>query len=251
MIWVGTSWKMTGTRASAREYCDTLARADPDGWRGIQPFVVPPFTLIAQVHDALGAGSPFLVGAQDAHWAPPGAWTGEVSVPQVADAGAVLVELGHSERRAHLGETDERVNLKVEAVLAAGLRPLVCVGDSAQELASGRSADVVSAQIDAALAGVATPERVLVAYEPVWAIGECGRPPAPGEIEQVVDRLARRFGDSVQAILYGGSVGPDNAADLLRVPGVGGLFVGRAAWRAEGYLDLLRRCGTVVAENQG
>src|SRR5690606_5309353 len=127
-------------------------------------------------------GGRVLVGAQDAHWEDEGAWTGEVSVPQVKDAGARLLEIGHSERRAHFAETDERVNLKVQAALRHGVLPLVCVGEDAAQRAAGSAVDVVSSQVRAALDGVSSSTRVLLAYEPVWAIGAGGTPATPDDI---------------------------------------------------------------------
>ena len=122
---------MTKTLAQAREYAQALTAVR---WAdGVQPFIVPPATAIAAVAQILRPGGPVLVGAQDAHWEDEGAWTGEVSVPQVKDAGARLLEIGHSERRAHFGETDERVNLKVHAALRHGVLPLVCVGEDAEQ----------------------------------------------------------------------------------------------------------------------
>lgn len=240
MLWVGTSWKMNGTLASARDYAVRLSAGLADGApAGVQPFIIPPATALAAVHDSLGPDSPVLLGVQNAHWADAGAWTGEISVPQAADAGARLVEIGHSERREHFGETDETVNLKVKATLRHGLLPLLCVGESAERFASGGSVAHVLAQVAAGLAGVDDLSEVLIAYEPIWAIGEGGREARPADIADVFSALEREYGDRVAAILYGGSVNPGNAAQTLAVPGVGGLFVGRSAWDADGYLELL------------
>jgi triosephosphate isomerase len=178
------------------------------------------------------------MGAQNAHWEDAGAWTGEVSVPQVADAGATLVELGHSERRAHFGDTDEVVARKVRAVLRHGLVPLLCVGEPLEVFEAGGSVDHVLAQAHAALDGVDL-SRVLVAYEPVWAIGEHGRPARPEDVAGAFEALAGAFGDRVAGLLYGGSVDQGNAAELLSVDHVTGLFVGRAAWQVEGLMAIL------------
>lgn len=234
-IWVGTSWKMTKTLAEARAFADVLAATSWDP--AVQPFVIPPATAIAAVAERL-AGSPVLVGAQDAHWEDAGAWTGEVSVPQVADAGARLLEIGHSERRAHFAETDERVNLKVRAALRHGVLPLVCVGEDARQREAGEQLATVTAQVRAALHGVPDDAAVLLAYEPVWAIGEGGTPATPDDVAPVVEAIAHEAGPR-RAVLYGGSVSLDNAAALLEVPGIGGLFVGRAAWQVEGYLAIV------------
>ncbi|GAB2621683.1 triose-phosphate isomerase [Pseudactinotalea suaedae] len=239
--WIGTSWKMTKTLAQAREYARVLA--DVSWPSGVQPFVVPPATAIAAVAEILPPGGPVLVGAQDAHWEDEGAWTGEISVPQVWDAGARLLEIGHSERRAHFGETDERVNLKVRAALRHGVLPLVCVGEDAEQRAAGAAVEVVSSQVRAALAGVPETARVLLAYEPVWAIGSGGRPASPDDIVDVVAAIAD-LGGTARPVLYGGSVSLDNAAALMAVPRVNGLFVGRSAWQVEGFIAL----AAIVAE---
>jgi L-erythrulose 1-phosphate isomerase len=241
VLWVGTSWKMNKTRAEAVSFATRLRDAAAGGgWPGVQPFVVPPATAISVVRDALGPDSPVVVGAQNAHWEDAGAWTGEVSVPQVADAGATLVEIGHSERREHFGETDRTVNRKVRATLRHGLTALVCVGESAEVRAAGGARQHVLSQVAAALDRVPAGSRVLLAYEPVWAIGEQGREPAVDEIAEVTRALDAEYGAVVTALLYGGSVNPGNAWDLLHTPGVTGLFVGRGAWNVNGYLDLLR-----------
>jgi triosephosphate isomerase len=238
--WVGTSWKMTKTLAEARRYAEALgAAATPGRWPGVQPFVVPPATALSTVRDVLGADSPIVVGAQNAHWEDAGAWTGEVSVPQVADAGATLVELGHSERRAHFGDTDEVVARKVRAALRHGLVPLLCVGEPLEVFEAGGSAAHVLAQAHAALDGVDDLGPVLVAYEPVWAIGEHGRPARPEDVAGAFAALAGDFGGRVGGLLYGGSVDRANAADLMSVDHVDGLFVGRAAWEVDGLLAIL------------
>jgi len=236
---------MNGDAASAREYCAALLAADRSAWEGLQPFVIPPATLISAVRAALGPAG-VLVGAQNAHWEDKGAWTGELSVPQVADAGAQIVEIGHSERREYFNETDETVNLKVKAILAHDLRPLVCVGEDRSVFEAGGSVEHVCAQVDAALRGVDDTSTILLAYEPIWAIGEKGREPMPGDLEKVFDALQGRYGDRVEATLYGGSVNPGNAARLLGIPGVSGLFVGRSAWSGEGYAEILRLAGGAV-----
>ncbi|HMR22311.1 MAG TPA: triose-phosphate isomerase [Micropruina sp.] len=241
MSWVGTSWKMNKTLAEARDYATRLAAALSDGApAGVQPFIIPPATAITTVRDILGPDSPVVLGIQNAHWADAGAWTGEISVPQAADAGARLVEIGHSERREFFAETDETVNLKVKATLAHGLRPLLCVGEPGEVFAAGGSVAHIMVQVAAALDGIDDVSRVLIAYEPIWAIGEHGREARPEDIEAVFAALDAAYGDRVEAILYGGSVNQGNAEETLRVPGVNGLFVGRSAWQVDGYLELLR-----------
>jgi triosephosphate isomerase len=238
-IWIGTSWKMNKTLAEARDFVAALPASG--AWpEGVQPFVIPPHTAIAAVREALAADSPVIVGAQNAHWEAAGAYTGEVSMRMVSDAGATLVELGHSERREYFNETDETVGRKVRAAVDAGLVPLVCVGESLETHDAGDAVPWIARQVEAALSLLAADEvsRVILAYEPIWAIGEKGRPARPDDIRGVMAMLAERYG-KVRAILYGGSVNQQNAAELLQVPGTDGLFVGRAAWDAAGFVALV------------
>lgn len=177
-----------------------------------------------------------------------GAYTGEISADMAKDIGASLVEIGHSERRQLFNETDETVNKKVRAALDAGLSPLICVGDTAEEKRWGVSAESIVRQTKIALYGVKAEElnRVIIAYEPVWAIGEHGVPATSEEAEQglntIKNALITRYGNpEAQSVvlLYGGSVNQSNAAELIRQPSIDGLFVGRSAWEAEGYRALL------------
>ncbi len=243
-VWVGTSWKMTKTLAEAREYVDRLAAATLPP--GVRVFVLPPLTALAAVRDALPAGSPVLLGAQNAHWGPEGAGTGEVSMRMVADAGATLLEVGHSERREQFAETDEAVALKVRAALDQGLVPLLCVGEPAAVRDSGGARGFVTGQLAAALHGLAAEQvaATVVAYEPVWAIGEHGRAASAGEVGPVMadlhTALAERSGGAgARALLYGGSVDAANAGSFLDDPHTDGVFVGRAAWQVDGLLQLV------------
>ena len=251
-LWIGTGFKMTKTRAQCVAYARRLRAELGEGIPGVRAFVLPPATALAEVSQVL-EGAPVHTGAQNVHWEDEGAWTGELSVPQAADAGAGIVEIGHSERREHFGETDRTVRLKVRAALRHGLTPLVCCGESAEVFARGGSVTHVLAQVEAAFDGLGEADglgRALIAYEPVWAIGEHGRAPRPEDVAGVHAVLAAAWGDRVAGVLYGGSVTTANAAGLLGVPGVDGLFVGRAAWDVEGYLELLeiarRRVGAVA-----
>jgi triosephosphate isomerase len=238
MLWIGTSWKMNGTRHFAEEYTHALVQARTAELEWVQPFVIPPLTCFDVVAGGL-ANTNVLVGVQNAHWDESGAWTGEVSMAQVADAGAAIVEIGHSERRQCFGETNQTVNLKVKAALRHNLRPLICCGESAEVFEHGESLPFITAQIDAALAGVPDTSQILLAYEPIWAIGENGRPPEHVDLETTFAALSDRYGQRVEAILYGGSVNPANNQEILSIPGVSGLFIGRSAWTASGYLTNL------------
>jgi triosephosphate isomerase len=241
-LWVGTSWKMTKTLGQAREYARGLAEhLGEQAPAGVQPFILPSATALDAVRAELGEDSPVVLGAQNAHWAPEGAWTGEVSVLQVADAGARVVEIGHSERREHFGETDEVVRKKVAAVSDLGLTPLLCIGESEEVKQAGGSTNHILGQAASALDGLSAADlaRVLIAYEPIWAIGEQGRPARVEELADPFTALHREYGSITRGVLYGGSVNQGNAAELLGIDGVSGLFVGRAAWDLDGYVELL------------
>lgn len=250
-VWVGTSWKMNKTLAEARAFIDELVTHPVPA--GLQPFVLPAHTALACVRDRLPADSPILLGAQNAHWAAEGAGTGEISMRMAADAGAVLVEMGHSERREHFGETDQTVAAKATAAVAAGLTPLICVGEPRSVRDAGQAETFVAAQVRAALLSLsaADVDRVIVAYEPIWAIGEHGHPATPDQVTPVMAAMAqvvsgRSAGGVARALLYGGGVDAGNAAALLSDPYVDGLFVGRAGWSARGFIELLELCSRVT-----
>ena len=241
---IGTSWKMNKTRAEAKAFCDALAASNWSQSDAAQLFVIPPFTMLTQVADAM-AGTKVMVGAQNAHWEDAGAWTGEVSVPQVKDAGGTLVEIGHSERRTFFGETDETVAKKTAAAVRHGLTALVCIGDTREEYDGGQTAEALKRQTEAALSLVdwsAGEPGVILAYEPVWSIGEGGTPADPAfadEQQARVKEIARAATGRDLAVLYGGSVNPGNCVDLIGRAHIDGLFIGRSAWAATGYLGIV------------
>jgi triosephosphate isomerase len=251
-LWIGTSWKMNKTLGEARAWIEGLLAGLPgidpatagSTIDGVQPFVIPSFTATTTARELLGdpASAPALLGVQNAHWEDKGAWTGEVSVPQAKDAGAQIVEIGHSERREFFGETVETTRLKVRATLDHGLTPLLCIGESAEVKDARRSAEFILSQATGALEGLSAQDlaRVVIAYEPIWAIGEKGRPATVPELTEQFDALGERYGDDVAGLLYGGSVNLGNAEELLGIAHVTGLFVGRTAWEIDGYLQLLR-----------
>lgn len=248
-VWIGTSWKMNKTLDEAMRFADGVRGVSTD--LRIQPFVIPPFTAVREVKTAL-ADSEVKVGAQNMHWADAGAWTGEVSAPMLTDCGLDIVELGHSERRTHFGETDETVGLKTEAAVRHGLIPLVCIGEHAEDKDAGRADAVLRAQVEGLAARLSEAQKaqpVLLAYEPVWAIGEGGTPATPDYAEDRHGRIAEvaqeLFGRRVPC-LYGGSVNAENCAELIVRDHIDGLFIGRAAWQVEGYLDILDRCAAVI-----
>jgi len=246
-IWIGTSWKMNKLLAEGRAFAEGLRATDAARDPRIQRFVIPPFTLVREVK-ALLADTSVKVGAQNMHWADDGAWTGEVSAPMLRDCGLDIVELGHSERREFFGETDETVGLKTEAAVRHGLIPLICIGETLAERESGRAQQVLEAQVRGALGRLSADQKaatILLAYEPVWAIGVNGIPATSdyadarqAEIIAVAqDVLGRRV-----PCLYGGSVNPGNCEELITCPHIDGLFIGRSAWDVAGYLDILAKC---------
>ena len=250
-FWIGTGWKMNKMLAEARDYVGTL-RQDAV-WRDdrLRPFIIPPFTALATVRDALGDDAAtesggILLGAQNMHWADRGAYTGEISPLMVKDCGAGLIELGHSERRAQFNETDETINRKVKAALRHGLRPLICVGETGAERQAGQAVETVTRQVRLALTGIepAGLRQVLIAYEPVWAIGDGGVPATADEANDMhveIRRVLAALGPAAADIpvLYGGSVNPLNCVALARQPAVDGLFIGRSAWEATGFLGII------------
>ncbi len=249
--WIGTSWKMNKKLAEALAFAEALAAALPSVESIVQPFVIPPFTAARQVKAEL-AGTRVKVGAQNMHWDDSGAWTGEISPPMLVDCGLDLVELGHSERREHFGETDRTVGLKTAAALRHGLIPLVCVGETLAERESGRADEVLRRQVEGALEFLEEPRlrsEILFAYEPVWAIGVNGIPAGAdyADARQKLIKLlaAERLG-SPPIVLYGGSVNPANAAELIVQPNIDGLFIGRSAWQPDGYLDVIDKASAAL-----
>ena len=236
------NWKMNGVEASLAE-----ARAIAS-WLDTHPVgtrvaICPPATLISRMAAAL-AGSGIEVGGQDCSPEPSGAFTGDVSSEMLVDAGATLVILGHSERRHGHGERNADVAAKVRAAIAAGLEPIVCVGESLQERRIGRATGVVTAQVRASLPLSLSGCAFCVAYEPVWAIGT-GLTPSIVEIEAVHSAIRAALGDRFGSagastpILYGGSVKADNAAQVLGARDVGGALVGGASLTLETFSGIL------------
>ena len=248
-FWIGTSWKMNKTRAEGRAYARTLAASDLARSDAVALFVIPPFTAVAEVADAL-TDTRVMVGVQNMHWAEAGPWTGEISARMVEDVGARLVEIGHSERRTHFGETDETVALKVAAALAHDLVPLVCVGDTREENDAGRTTEVLTRQVRAAVSKVSPEEawRVVIAYEPVWSIGEGGTPADPAfadERHAEIKTVLREVTGREPRVLYGGSVNLGNCVALALQPHIDGLFIGRSAWDPEGLLGIVSQVSDV------
>ena len=230
------NWKMNGTTAALAEVSALLA-AHPAP--ACEMLLCPPATLIAQMA-AAARGSVLQVGGQDCHAKAAGAHTGDISAPMLVDAGASHVILGHSERRADHFESDAMVRAKAEAALTAGLVAVICVGESEAQHDAGQTLAVIGAQLAGSVPDAATAANLVIAYEPIWAIGS-GRTPTLAEIEQVHGairaRLTARFGTAATGIrlLYGGSVKPSNAAEIFAVPEVNGALVGGASLKAADF----------------
>ena len=238
---IAGNWKMNGLAASLTE---AKAVADGIGGTAARVAICPPAILIHRMSQAL-AGSAVLVGGQDHHWDDSGAFTGDVSAEMLADAGAQLVILGHSERRAGYRESDALVAAKVLAALRAGLEPIVCVGETLDQRKAGEALSVVGGQVRGSLPPELAGKAFSVAYEPVWAIGT-GLTPTTPEIEEIHQAirstLVEMFGEAARAvpILYGGSVKPGNAAEILHAAEVGGALVGGASLKADDFLGIIR-----------
>lgn len=240
---VAGNWKMNGLGASLAE-AETLEKALKAQAAACRVALCPPATLIDRMAQTLKGGV-VEIGGQDCHAETSGAYTGSVSAEMVRDAGAGLVILGHSERRAGFGETDADVAAKVEAALAAGLEPIICIGETLQQREAGQAVEVVSRQVAGSLPASLAGKAFAVAYEPVWAIGT-GLTPTLEQIEEVhaAVRAAMvvKLGEGGRAapILYGGSVKPSNAKEILSVAEVGGALVGGASLKAEDFLGIIR-----------
>jgi triosephosphate isomerase len=191
------------------------------------------------------------------HWAKQGAFTGEISAPMLSELGVDLVELGHAERRIYFNETDEAIQRKVEAALEFNIRPLVCVGEQREERERGLGPAVVAQQVRRAFKGTPAPmvSRLMVAYEPVWAIGEHGTAATSDDLRMMHQHIRSTLADMFSAsaasipILYGGTVNEVNAVNLLSEGGVDGLFIGRAAWQADGFAGIIRVCADAAVSS--
>lgn len=241
---VAGNWKMNGRRAAlaeAKAVADALAvRATPPS---ADVLICPPATLVMVMSEILKDSS-LKIGAQDCHWAESGAHTGDISAEILADAGASAIIVGHSERRADHGETDTAVKIKQEAVHRAGLTAVVCIGETKGQRLAGQTIDVVVRQLERSLSDATTAANTVVAYEPVWAIGT-GLTPTNADVAEVHaairERLVARFGEEGRSIriLYGGSVKPQNAKDLMSIANVDGALVGGASLKAADFLGII------------
>ena len=248
------NWKMHGTQTQARDLARGVRRLVGSRFGGAEVILAPPFTAIDTVRRTL-AGSRLRVAAQNLHWQPLGAFTGEVSADMLRDAGCSHVIVGHSERRRLFGETSRGIGRKLAAALEASLRPILCIGETLEERRRGDTHRTLSSQLSGALKGVpkSVIESLAVAYEPVWAIGT-GRHAASAQVADahgwIRRSLARRFGAaSAQEvpILYGGSVNPDNAAELAQIPEVDGVLVGGASLDHRNFAAIVKVFETEIS----
>jgi triosephosphate isomerase len=244
---IAGNWKMNKTVAETLELVREIRQSLGEAPEQVEVVLCPPFTSLWVAKNSLGR-SRFSLGAQDLYWEPKGAFTGEISPVMLAEL-ATYVIIGHSERRQYFGETDETVNKKVKAALATGLRPIVCVGEVLAEFEAGKTNEVVGRQTRGALAGL-TPEQmqnVVIAYEPVWAIGTgkaATGPAANAVVAQTIrGALAEMLGGEVaQAtrVQYGGSVTPANIAEFMEQPDLDGALVGGASLKAADFAEIIR-----------
>lgn len=243
---------MNLNRADAVTLARELVEAETSS--EVDILVCPPSIYLDAVSSSI-SGSGILLGAQDVYFESSGAFTGEISPAMLNDIGCTFVILGHSERRHVIGETDELINKKVQAALAAGLTPVLCVGELLEERESGKTQEVVKSQIEGSLAGLTAEQaqKTVIAYEPVWAIGT-GKTASPEQAQEVhadlrkllADRYNSETSDSIR-ILYGGSVKPDNAADLMSQTDIDGALVGGASLKADGFAAIINAANVSAA----
>lgn len=243
---IAGNWKMNTNRADAVALAKGVAEG-AGGVDGVDLLVCPPAVYLSAVGEAL-SGSAVALGAQNAYFEADGAYTGETSMAMLADVGAEYVILGHSERRHVFGETDSDVSKKARKALELGLAPIVCVGELLQEREAGKTAEVIKTQFEGSLDGITESEipSVVIAYEPVWAIGT-GKVATPEQAEEVHADLRRLLAERYTGeiagavrILYGGSMKPGNAAELLSQPNVDGGLIGGASLKAEDFLAIAK-----------
>src|SRR5216110_2635466 len=245
---VAANWKMNMTQAEASRFVEALLLRDVGEITDVEVVIVPPFTAIAKVTEALGKAQNIKVGAQNMYWENNGPFTGEISAALLRDLFVHYVVLGHSERRTLFGETDEIVNRKVRAAHAAGLRPIVCIGETLEQRDRGNVEKILSIQLRGSLAGLSPKElqETVIAYEPVWAIGT-GRNATPDQAQEAHAFVRRILGEMSNEptadrirIQYGGSVKPENARELMSQPDIDGALVGGASLDPRSFAQIVK-----------
>lgn len=249
--YVAANWKMHKTGEEARSFVEKSSKLLLNMEKA-QVIFCPPFTALFDMGIFL-EGKPWFLGAQNMHWEASGACTGEISSDMLKACGVEFVILGHSERRHNFGESDAWINQKVLRAISTGLRPIFCVGETQEERQSGTMEDVLHNQISRGLAGVNNPQGMLIAYEPVWAIGT-GEHAKAEQIEEahgiVKNYVCESLGDVGKDIpvLYGGSVNPENAGELIKAKGVDGFLVGGASLEPESFSEIIKEVETFIEE---
>jgi len=243
---IAGNWKMYKTQSEASDFVKAL-QAEVEGYREVDVVVCPTYTCLSTVNGLL-QDSIIQLGAQDVYWEEEGAYTGQISTAMLRDCGCRYVILGHSERRQYFGETDESVNKKLRKVLETDLIPILCVGETLEERDSGRVSEVVLGQLNRAMDCLTENDlsRIIIAYEPVWAIGT-GRTATPEVAEEVHSMIRQWLGESYSEvlssrtrILYGGSVKPGNVVELMAQPDLDGALVGGASLDAQTFAKIVR-----------
>lgn len=243
---IAGNWKMNKTAGEAESLANAIKR-ELSAETKVDVVLCPTFTAISAVSQAI-SGSQIALGAQNMHWEAEGAYTGEISAAMLRDLYCRYVILGHSERRQYFGETDESVNKKTHAALAAGLKPIVCVGETLEEREADQIESVITTQINGGLAGL-TPaqlKNVVIAYEPVWAIGtgKTASPEQAQDVHAMIRGLLATLSDKNTAesvrIQYGGSMKPGNAAELMSKPDIDGGLIGGAALDAQSFIEIVK-----------
>jgi len=245
---IAGNWKMNKTTSQAREFAEQLAKlqtANSDKQlSSVEVLICPPFTALSEVGQVIKTTS-IKLGAQNMHWETKGAYTGEVSGEFLVDLGCEYVILGHSERRQYFSESDETINKKIVTALKLGLKPILCVGEQLSERESNQTFHVIKRQLDNGLVNISNIDKIVIAYEPVWAIGT-GKTATPEQAKEVHsyirENIAKKYGKDTAMnlrILYGGSVTPENIDILMKQDGIDGALVGGASLKTESFLRLV------------
>jgi triosephosphate isomerase len=255
---IAGNWKMFKTIGEAIEFANGLKRElFAFDWQAVDVVVCPVFTALEETAEVL-ADTGIGLGAQNCHWEKEGAFTGEVSCAMIKDTGAAFVIIGHSERRQYFQETDEQINKKAKAALACGLVPVVCVGETLAQREANRTFAVLEQQVTGGCAGIpaADMERIIIAYEPVWAIGT-GKTATSAQAQEAhafIRGLLEKIYSSQTAgavrIQYGGSVKPENAAELMKQPDIDGALVGGASLKVDSFTAIIRNSAAVAAHKE-
>ncbi|NMA87390.1 MAG: triose-phosphate isomerase [Tissierellia bacterium] len=246
-IMLGTNWKMHRTVEDAKKYTKELSNFIKD-YENIQFFIIPPYTSLWHIREMTKDGS-LLVGAQNAHYEPEGAFTGEISPKMLREIGLDIIQLGHSERRQYYNENDYEINKKVLAALDYDFIPLICIGENIHEKNHGVTKEKLRMQVKITLKDVPSEDvkKIWLAYEPIWAIGSSGIPATPEYAEEahgyIREILTELYGSEIAneiPLLYGGSVNPENALPLIKRDNIDGLFIGRSAWDLKQFFEIIK-----------